>query len=152
MMTPGPLLRRLTPIALFIGLAGCGKDAGPLSPLTEARQRWEALHLTTYEYVLTIQCFCSDQVTQPVRITVTDGAVTARVYVAGGAPVDSSLAGRFPSIDGLFDLAQAAVEGGAASVQVDYDVRFGYPVRIAIDNIANAVDDEVTYLVSPFMR
>jgi hypothetical protein len=35
---------------------------------------------------------------------------------------------------------------------VDYDVRFGYPVWIAIDDNAMAVDDEVTYLRSPFLR
>ena len=89
--------------------------------------------------------------TKPVRITVTDGVVTARVYTTGD-PVDSSLIDRFPSIEGLFDIAKDAVDRGAASVQVDYDVRFGYPVRIAIDNLAHAVDDEVTYLVAPFLR
>ncbi len=48
-------------------------------------------------------------------------------------------------------IVQKAIDEGAASLSVRYDKR-GIPLRIAIDPVAGAVDDDVSYEIKRFWR
>ena len=77
------------------------------------------------------------------RVLVVDGAnVVSRTYTDGGEPVDSSLAGLFPAVDGLFDLLDDAVARGAVQVSVTWATEGGLPLDAFIDYAANVADEE----------
>jgi uncharacterized protein DUF6174 len=86
----------------------------------------------------------------PVVVVVRDGVIESRRYTSTDAAVPSTHAALFPSIDGLFDVIEAARREDPARLDVTYDPRYGYPTRISIDYDAVTVDDEVMYQVRDF--
>lgn len=77
-------------------------------------------------------------------MTVVDGAGSA--VDPAGSPISSEDARFIPqSIEELFDLIATSADGDLVVATFDQDR--GYPVNVYIDQIANAVDDELTYWV-----
>ena len=146
--------RTVTAVLAAITLAACGEPTGPADDLARNRARWEAQGYVDYEFVFQRLCYCDDAAVAPVQIRVEDGAV-AGVIDTLGQPVDSlEVAWYFTiTIDSLFDIVESAIARPAHRLTVQYHEEFGYPERIAIDWIGDAVDDEVTYeagLLLPF--
>ncbi|MDB4915074.1 MAG: hypothetical protein JWM95_2718 [Gemmatimonadetes bacterium] len=115
-----------------------------------ARARWTANRPASYDFILTLNCFCGPEVRRPVLITVTGTTVTSRTYVDDGTPLATQFAGAFPSIDGLFDLLDDAKRRNAARADAVYDGVAGYLLQLSLDYQATVADDESTYVVSAF--
>jgi hypothetical protein len=111
------------------------------------RARWAAVGPATYVYEVEHACFCALEAVGPVRVSVEGGSVTARAYVQSGEPVDSAFAGIFPSVDGLFDVLERAIEREADDVRVTWDPDTGAPLDFSIDYLKNAVDEEESYRI-----
>ncbi|MCX8103912.1 MAG: DUF6174 domain-containing protein [Candidatus Bipolaricaulota bacterium] len=118
--------------------------------LAQHQKRWEARHITHYRYTLQILCFCVPEIRQPVVIEVRNGLTVSITAVESGAAVDLEHFKRLDTIEELFELIEAAIIGKAAQVDVTYDPTFGYPRRISIDHLKDAIDDEVEYRVTDF--
>ena len=56
-------------------------------------------------------------------------------------------AGAFPTVPELFDIIDAALRAGTRPIDVDYDARYGYPIRAALGNVAA---DAPLYTISNF--
>jgi len=54
------------------------------------------------------------------------------------------------SMDALFATLDSSLNGEADEVLVTYDTTYGIPTSISIDNIKEAVDDEIFYQVENF--
>ena len=106
-----------------------------------ARALWQSKHIRNYQMTITASCFCA-------------GPPTAKVTVRNGKPVRVSAKPWYwpRSVTGLFGVVAKAIVDEAASLDVRYSARLGYPKRISIDSIAMAVDDEITYRVTGFKR
>lgn len=142
--------RRLIPVMAFVSLA-CS-DLGPARSdlghdLTVNRARWEAVGLETYVYDVQRSCFCPVEAVGPVRVRVENGAIVSRTYPQTGDTVRTAFADVFPTIDGLFDVLERAIEQDAADIQVTWDPDTGVPLSFFIDYIANAVDEEQGYQI-----
>jgi hypothetical protein len=85
----------------------------------------------------------------PVVVEVRDKVIQLRRYQTG-APVDPAYASLFMDVPGLFDIINEAITAKAAAISVRYNDHLGYPESIAIDRVAGAVDDEVSYRISGF--
>jgi len=135
----------------FIAAASACDAAGPddLDELQEARALWVSLGITDYAYVLQRGCFCTLESIGPVRITVRAGVVESLVYVASGGPVIQG-GELWPTVDGLFDVVERAIDGEADKVTAVFDASRGYPLTVDIDYIEQAIDDELTLTVSSF--
>lgn len=154
------LLRALLACAVLL-VAACGTESargGPgsglpaspavISSLDDAKAAWAAFPAAQVEYRLTIvqQCFCPRIA---LDVTVNDGKVVREEPL----DLDNTGGGQAPAVPVGFPRTVAdlhAVIAGsaeAASTIVTYDSH-GVPLRISIDSIANAVDDEVGYAVS----
>lgn len=137
-------------VALIAGCSGgpSGSDAprnDVLQKLADQQAVWAAKKLDDYSFTITRACFCP--FTEPVVVTVVDGAVTSASR--DGKPVPApELQGLPTTIPALF--AAVRSNANAARVTVDWDPTFGYPFNIAIDAIENAVDDEFGYQVTDF--
>jgi hypothetical protein len=120
--------------------------------LAAARERWEALDLTRYTIELRHSCFCPPEYVGPFLVTVDDGRVEKVEFGAGGPTGKPPKDAPVVSVERLFDRIEEAKAGGAAEVRVTYDPGTGLPTQVYIDQIAEAIDEEVSYdvrLVEP---
>jgi len=132
-----------------LSLSSCDGVTSPRSALEQARTRWAERGPSNYSVVVSRSCFCAPPSTDPVTVTVTDGLIASRVYVASGDTVPASIASVFPDIEQLFDIIQDAIAQGAR-VNATYHPDFGYPESAFIDYDSNAADDEVGYSLTGF--
>jgi hypothetical protein len=141
-------------------LAGCGGDdddgedeavdvdpAGIEDPritdLNDHREQWDEAKPPSYQFTVARVCFCPVEFSQPRVVTVRDGqpvSVEPAPLAEGDVP---------RTMDELFDVIEQAI-GEADAVNVEYDDELGYPVRVDVDVIEEAIDDEQTYEVSAF--
>lgn len=72
-----------------------------------------------------------------------------------GTVIDSAnplyeIANRYSTIDRVFLALEADQTGDADEVIVEYDPTYGFPANVAVDNIKEAIDDEISYQISNF--
>jgi hypothetical protein len=143
-----------TRLLLLLAVVACSQLTEPervASDLAMAKRRWAATAPASYQYTFSRSCFCLVEFTRPVVVTVRNGTVESVHYADTGAPVAPSLVPGYPTIEGVFALVDEALVKHAASVTAEYDPARGYPVRIFIDFIAAAVDDEMAYRIRDFV-
>jgi hypothetical protein len=136
--------RTLLFLAALLPLLG-GWSCDSLGPerddLERARARWEATRPANYQYAVERLCFC-----YPVgaaRVTVEWDEVTSVVFLEEAPEGFEPSADLYPSVDGLFDILEDAVESGAHSISVTYDPETGVPVEFFIDYSENIADEEL---------
>jgi len=92
------------------------------------RAVWDTHALTDYSYQYELTGFYINYAGHPIRLNVRRDTVQSAVFVATGLPVPGSQAA-FPTIDALFDQAEAAALGHSLNAVV-YDPRLGFPIRM----------------------
>ncbi|MDZ5623586.1 DUF6174 domain-containing protein [Nocardioides bizhenqiangii] len=98
-----------------------------------------------YSFVLEQLCYCP--ISGPVRVTVEDGEVTSAVITKGGQGMKKgSDAPEYLWLT-INDVIARANDTEAAQVDVDWPDGQDWPRTVAVDQVANAVDDEVTYTI-----
>lgn len=146
---PSTILWSITVLAGLAAFgASCGDPAGPEAEVNERRDAWEALGLDDYAYTLRVVCYCLDEVTNPVRVTVRGDTIASLTYVQSGAAVDSPYRSLFPDVDGLFDEIRDALDQGADSVDVRYHNTLHFPTHVWIDYDRRTADEEIGYEAS----
>jgi hypothetical protein len=128
-------------------LSGCGL----LSPsdderdtLEKAMRRWDAVGPTDYTYLVRRICYCVPESMGPFEVRVLQGSHDVYDPVTRDL-IDPEYVDLFPPVDGLFDIIDHALREGADRLDVDYDRRTGTPIRIDIDYMEGAADDEIRY-------
>ncbi len=137
-----------------VALAACSTappaTVGPTGPIvdrvTAQRTVWTNQQVRSYTFTIERQCFCPEEYRGPFNVVVVESAATLVTYQGGVAKADS-LANLPKTMEAAFDLI---VANAASEPDVVYDDRFGFPLRIALDPMKNAIDDEVTYVISNF--
>ncbi len=138
-------------LTLTSAVAGCGildPDGGARDELEDNRDRWESTRPASYAMVVERLCFCGEEARGPVRVTVQGSTPTERVYTGTGEPVSPEFAGLFPTIDGLFDVIEDALDRDAHEVRVTYDLTTGIPADIWIDYDDHIADEETGFSVT----
>ncbi|MFN2384078.1 MAG: DUF6174 domain-containing protein [Gemmatimonadota bacterium] len=113
--------------------------------LDAARAQWEDAGIESYRWTVRRGCFCPIEYNRPVIVRVERGVKTAVTDVETGEPVSAQRASQYPTVEGLFDIIQAAIDHEADRLEVSYDSAFGYPREVFIDQEIYAVDEEQTY-------
>lgn len=146
-----PIMLKLALLSLIaVTLAtGCSLGNSPAQKeLNAAKIMWDSANIEDYQFELRVSCFCPQEIVQPVLINVVDGIAVALVYADNGSLVTTELFARSDTVDKLFEIIQEAINSEADSLKVTYDKHSGYPVSVIIDQIAEAVDEEISYFVS----
>jgi hypothetical protein len=143
---PRVSLRRLLPLVLVALFASCSiteptTRAADARDLERNRQRWASAELRDYEYEYHLACFCVQDVTQRVRITVRGDVVAGVVRVSDGLPASSAF-GPWPTVADLFTLIERELARRPQRLDVEYDATYGYPRSIILDIQLLAADDE----------
>ena len=154
-------MKKLLLLVLAVVLSACSTVANAGEPKSEveiAREKWQAANISHYRFNVHISCFCVFTENMPLIVEVQDGEVVSMEYSTGNEidPQLLELFDRYVTIDRLFDGIEKsfAVEGGdqgpADKVTVEYDATYGYPTKIDIDFVENAIDDELYLSISGF--
>ena len=140
---------------IALALAACtavGNAIGSQSEIEKNKEKWQDANISHYRYHLSLSCFCAFNENMPLIIEVQDGKVVSMEY-QNGKEIDPSLLeffGKYETIDRVFAEVEAALNGGADKITVEYDPTYGFPVKADIDPIEEAIDDELYLTVSSF--
>ena len=119
---------------------------GDVQALRALRDRWRALGVTHYQFVLARDCFCLPEVTQPAVVEVRDGTVVRATAQADGRALDTE---HFLTIDEIFARSIEAAERGE-TVAIEHDAEYAYPTTLTVGSLA--ADAGVVYRVSGVRR
>lgn len=120
--------------------------SGDAQALRELRDRWRALGVSHYRFVLARDCFCLPEVTQPALVEVRDGAVASVTAQADGRTLDAQ---HFLTIDQIFEQAIEAA-GRGETIAIEHDAQYAYPTTLTVGSLA--ADAGVVYRVSGVRR
>jgi hypothetical protein len=139
------------PILIFaVLLSACGAAASASSEYEQNLELWQEQDINHYRFQLSILCFCPYAGQMPLTIEVSDGQAISIETADGSEPGPNMLFySQVATIDDLFDTLAKALDE-ADEVKVAYDPTYGFPQTIDIDNIKEAIDDEISYEVTNF--
>lgn len=143
-------MRKLTLLFIVFVLSACSLG----SEIQQNQQKWQDSGISHYRYNVFVGCFCVFNEDMPLVIEVQDGKVVSMVYQSE-KEIDASsreLFDRYATIDRIFSELEADLNGKADEVTVTYDPTYGFPTKVNIDFIKNAVDDEVALTISNFEK
>lgn len=125
-----------TILLVLLVLAGCGGGTA-LSDLDQARASWRAQGLRSYTVTVQKSCFCTEEYTRPVTITVRDGvAIDAPEHLAAYSTVEKALGA-----------VEAARKGNPDTLTVSFAPQ-GWPTSFYVDPSMALADDEYRVLLS----
>lgn len=119
--------------------------------LQMAEAKWQQTKLVHYSYTLQRTCFCPREYNHPIEIRVLNGVVQKAMLPLEQEPLPSVRMDEALTINDLFMLLHKAIDKKAASIDVKYDGRYGYPTSIAIDWEKKMADEE-TYFTARGLR
>ena len=154
-------MKKLLLLVLAVVLSACTgiANAGdPKSEVEQARDKWENANISHYRFNVHISCFCVFVENMPLVVEVNNGEVVSMEYSTGNEidPQLLDLFDRYVTIDRLFDGIENGFDvegdeqGPADKVTVEYDATYGFPTKIDIDFVEQAIDDELYLAISGF--
>jgi hypothetical protein len=114
------------------------------SSIVDPHARWQAYHLTNYEYEQQNSCFCAYG-GEVCRVYVRNNQVVDVVKKSDGKSIFAEVPGRYKTVDELFALAASLNKDSVASLIIAYDGKFGFPALISVDPNAHIADEEYAY-------
>ena len=145
-------MKKIILVMLALILAAC--SAGSTSDFDKNLAKWSGANISHYRYQLFIGCFCPFGGDMPLTIEVKDGEVVSMTR-SDGTAVNSTdpsydIFESYATIDRVFLKLEADQSGDADEVIATFDSNYGFPANVAVDNIKEAIDDEISYQVSEF--
>ena len=114
----------------------------PTEPTTGSYPEFEA---DDYTFVLEQLCYCP--IAGPVKVTVEDGEVASAVFAKSEHGMKKGSDAPEYLWMTINDVIARANDPDAAKVDVDWPDDQDWPTTVAVDQVENAVDDEVTYTI-----
>lgn len=145
-------------ISFLIGCANNGVSNNEIKKLDGAIKKWETGKAQDYSFIYEERCFCP--YFGEVEVVVFSDTVYAVKDPGTGEDItietengEEKLFDVYPelfiTIDGIFErLKDASLK--ADEMEGSYDSQVGYPKQVSIDYYKDAVDDEVTYVLSNY--
>ncbi|HYR11504.1 MAG TPA: DUF6174 domain-containing protein [Longimicrobium sp.] len=143
----------MLPVLLLATLAGClgDTDSFQRDKLSQARTLWDTKDVSSYSYILELQCFCaSASELAPVLVTVTNGTVTSLQYwdesPSKRTPAPAAIFGPYDTVEELFDFIADAIDQDADVLQVGYDAEYGFPNVVNVDYESGGSDQRLFFV------
>ena len=128
-----------------------GRLANVRAELSVQRERWAAQRIEDYQLTFSRSCFCAPEGAGLVVVNVLEGEPVEWLYFLSGDPIAPEWQAVFPTVDGLFDFIEDAIDRGAESIEVTYDAEIGLPVAVRVDYRLALADEEVAYEVEKLL-
>ena len=140
------LAMRTTSLLLALFTVAC--SAATSSEVDLQRQIWADSNVDSYEYELTLDCYCDEDFRGPFIVTVERGEVRSIVRVSSDSDPVSITEYTDGLVPDVFDLIESNT--GAASIEVTYDDQLGYPTSVILDPSSDTIDDELALFINDF--
>ena len=115
--------------------------------LEENWLKWKAQEINHYQFKLTVGCYCLHNGTYEIEVK----ADKVLSITKAGEPIDKELSDLIPhTLSDLFFEIKQIYLSNPSKIEVVYDETYGYPISVSVDQIAEAVDDELSYYISEF--
>lgn len=148
---------RTTIACLLVAMSALGSsctstpDAPPeVTALNTARTHFATPPRPSYVFTWTQSCFCSTDMTRPMKVTVTNGVIAGAVFVDNGATVGDAVRAQLKTVDGVFTMIRDAIDQDYDEVNVQYDPQMGYPRSVSLVSSRSATDAGMTLMLSEF--
>lgn len=148
-------MKKILEIMLALGLAACVATGTTGNEDINVQQRkWREANISHYRLEFRIVCYCPFRGRMPLQAEVLNGRIVSLQDVRG-EPITRNDAhfdyfSRHATVDGLFSVLQDQLKRKADRIEVKYHPVYGFPARIHVDRIKEAVDDEFGLIVSGF--
>jgi len=145
-------------LALSTSLVACAENIRTANIQTAKasyqanKQVWDALAWENYDYTVQRQCFCPEPYIRKMRVKVRAGKVVSAVTVEDNRAVDANILPGLRTINDWFALINKELQRPAHIIDVQYQPRYGYPLRIHIDINPRVADDEQVIVISQVDR
>ncbi len=145
-------LTAVSALALACSISGPDDRHAELrAEIAAQRQKWAARRIDDYRLTLSRFCFCAPEGAGLVVVRVLAGEPVEWLYFLSGDPVAPQWQAMFPTVDGLFDFLEDAIDRGAEEIDVTFDPDFGLPTTIRIDYRLDMADEEIGYEVAKLL-
>ena len=145
-------MKKIALLILALILTAC--SAGATTDFDKNLAKWNDANISHYRYQLFIGCFCPFAGDMPLTIEVKDGEIVSITRFDGNPIIETDpsygVYESYATIDRVFLKLEADQTGDADEVIVTFDSTYGFPANVAVDNIKEAIDDEISYQVSNF--
>lgn len=128
-----------------------GRHAELRAEIAAQRAKWDARRIEDYQLTLSRSCFCAPEGAGLVVLSVLEGQPVEWLYFLSGDPVALEWQAMFPTVDGLFDFLEDAIDRGAEEIEVAFDADLGLPTTVRVDYRLAAVDEEIGYEVEKLL-
>ena len=125
----------------------CGFD---MLEHTVNKTSWMNRNISKYKFDFNWSCYCVPNYTDVVTIYVENNAIVKIVNKQTKEEVENSSIATYYTLTELFEYIMQAYENHAYEIKCEYDESLSYIKSAFIDQIVNAIDDEMTFNVANF--
>jgi hypothetical protein len=128
-----------------------GRHAELRAEIAAQRLKWVAKRIDDYQLTFSRACFCPPEGAGLVVLNVLEGEPVEWLYFLSGDPVAPEWQAVFPTVNGLFDFLEDAIDRGAEEIEVAFDPDLGLPTTVRVDYRLAAADEEIGYEVEKLL-
>jgi len=143
----------------FLFFMSCKRNQSPLdSELEEitnievAYQKWQGNKSSSYQIEQRFICFCISPAGRWIRVTVKDNEIEAALDLETSSVYSTEIFDKLYTIEEAFQQIRNFEERNPATLEIEYDPRYGYPKRINFDGSTGIADDEFTLEMRSFKK
>lgn len=138
-------------VFLAFAFVSCDSDDESMSEFKMAKAKWDKLQFDDYTIQENLQCFCGGLLEWTTKVSNSEKDTIyfdeSKLYEG---QTYKSVFDNAKTVEEAFDFIENFDTKKVAVFEVEYDEQFGFPKSIYIDNIKNAIDDEIAYVYSNF--
>jgi len=144
-------MKKISLFSLTLILVACSAGKREFS---RNQKMWQDANISHYRFELDIGCYCGFQAPMPLEVEVSNNVILSITDSDGKLITQTDpnyeWYSQYATIDRLFTDLKADLGGAVDEVTATYDPTYGFPDKINIDVIKEAVDDELSLRVSRF--
>jgi hypothetical protein len=126
-------------------LFSCTKSV-EIDDLSSNQSKWNSQNIVSYEFTLTINCFCPSERVGPHVIKV----VNDQIVSVNNLPYDPGTTGELMTIDQLFSFVERSIKSNPYTKSIEYNSTYGYPQSVYFDFYQSMADEEIGYKITDF--
>jgi len=139
------------PLIFIFAFISCSSDDDFTDELNANRLLWQSSQIKDYTLNERISCFCGGLLSWDVFVlnSIKDRVEFDETQLPSNQIYDD-IFNNSRTVEESFDFIESLLSQNVASLNVEYDDVYGFPNHISIDYVANAVDDEISYIYTSF--
>lgn len=128
-----------------------GRNLALRAEIAAQREKWAAQGIVDYQLTFSRACFCAPEGAGLVVLTVLEDEPVEWLYFVSGDQIAPEWRAVFPTVHGLFDFLEDAIDRGAEDIDVVFHPDVGLPISVRVDYRLAAADEEIGYEIEKLL-